>query len=94
MSAAEILEGAQAVRRVMDKQQAMAVSGSPVMDLTAQEGAELIKQLGQGFIAALSMLRDVRNDLRQGTCPTCEGVARALGGMPHDDVESLFRDLE
>lgn len=78
----------------MDKHQAMLVTGEGHLDLSGGEAGNLIRDLGQGFIAAISILRDVRTDLRQGTCPSCQAVTQALGAMPHDDLERLLGDLE
>ncbi len=96
MSLEEISVGARAVRVVMEKHAVMEATGSASLELTTGEGARLVSELGQGFIAVLSLVRDVRIDLRKGatTCLTCRTVAQALGGLPHDDIERLFRDLE
>lgn len=96
MSLSEIEIGARAVRVVLDKVQAKELTGAETLQLTTAEGARLIQELGQGYLAAISILRDVRIDLRKGatTCLNCQTVAQALGGLPHDDIERLFRDLE
>ncbi len=96
MSLQEITTGARAVRVVMDKHAAMEATGADSLELTTGEGARLVKELGQGFIAVLQLIRDVRTDLRRGsvTCLNCQTVAQALGELPHDDIERLFRDLE
>lgn len=95
MSVSELETGARAVRIVMDKRAVMLETKAVALDVTPTEAGRLIRELGQGYIAAISILRDIRNDLvGVQHCRTCDQIATALGGLPHDDIERLLRDLE
>lgn len=96
MSRQELQTGARAVRVVMDKVNAMNLTGAKALDVSPAEAGRLIRELGQGFVAAISILQSMRHDLRSSatTCATCTKIARALGVLDYDDFERILGDLE
>lgn len=96
MSREELQTGARAVRVMLDKVNVMELAGAKALDITPVEAGRLIRELGQGFVAAISILQDMRHDLRSSatTCATCTKIARALGVLDYDDFERLLGDLE
>lgn len=96
VSRQDLQTGARAVRVVMDKRNAMELTGAKAMDIGPGEAGRLIGELGQGFIAAMSLIQNIRHDLRSSatTCHTCTQIARALGGLDYDDFERILGDLE
>ncbi len=82
---------------MMDKNQAAVIAGDQDVVLDGDEARDMVQELGAGFIAALSILRDVRNDLRQSrfdTCETCSSVSLALRGLPQDEIDRMLKELE